>query len=122
MAPDDMASIIYKVLAYAQECLKQGGKPDIDTARELAGSPTNAWWCATVASMIDEGLVRGVKVDSYISGAKEVVATDFEVTLKGTRYLSNDDAMKEAKKLAGQAFLNALSTAVVSSLPSMLKI
>ena len=104
MSHDDFDVIVYKVLAYIMACAKANVHPRIEKAQEAAGCG-DVYWAMAIASMLDDGLIRGASVDSYYDGTSDVSAgPGFGITQKGAEYLRDNSKMAEARRFLGKAF------------------
>ncbi|NGM17727.1 hypothetical protein GMI70_06945 [Eggerthellaceae bacterium zg-893] len=112
MASDDFEVMAYKVLAYLDQCMKDGVTPNIGKAQELAKANLT-YWAAIVSSLIDDGLIRGASVEHYYDTTTEVSAgPDFALTIKGAAFLRENSGMAKARKFLGKAFEPVLKAAV----------
>lgn len=115
MSNDDMRVIIYKILTYLYECMKQGKKPSFDLMKaesQLLHIP-QPYWYDVLEEMIDAGYIKGIRRYSNIieSGWED---EGIRITLKGVEFLEEDSAMKRAKDFLGDAFQQAVKAMVLN--------
>ncbi|WP_283650848.1 YjcQ family protein [Ileibacterium valens] len=110
MANDDMTVVIYKILTYLYECMKQGKRPaysDIQSNSAMLHIP-EYYWQNMIEELIDNQLIKGLKVVKTKDGS--VFADNgLRITLKGVEYPSENSSMKKAGDFLGQAFLSAIN-------------
>lgn len=108
MSSDDFDVIVYKVLAYIMACAKADVAPSIAKAREISKAGS-VYWAMVARSMVADGLIVGISVETYYDGTSEVTAgTDFGITQRGAQYLRDNAKMREAAHLLGSAFTESL--------------
>ena len=86
---------IYKILHGLESCM------DMETVNLDMISPetmkiSKERWEKYLEMLQDEGYIKGVKISTYISGAKVVNADNIQITLKGLEYLNENSMMKKA--------------------------
>lgn len=86
---------IYKILHGLESCM------DMETVNLDMISPemlkiSKERWEKYLEMLQDEGYIKGVKISTYISGAKTVNADNIQITLKGLEYLNENSMMKKA--------------------------
>lgn len=86
---------IYKILHGLESCM------DMETVNLDMISPemlkiSKERWGKYLEMLQDEGYIKGVKISTYISGAKAVNADNIQITLKGLEYLNENSMMKKA--------------------------
>ena len=89
---------IYKILHGLESCM------DMETVNRDMISPemlkiSKDRWEKYLEMLQDEGYIKGVKISTYISGAKVVNADNIQITLKGLEYLNENSVMKKAENL-----------------------
>lgn len=108
MAHDDFDVIVYKVLKYFYECIKQGIKPNVDKAHEIAKC-NDEYWSVVLAGMIEEKLLSATQIPAY---GKTVIYKDLRITNYGARYVKENSKMKEVEGFLGKAFSAILQAAI----------
>lgn len=106
MAKDDYPVVIYKILTYLYQCLKQGVKPDVAQAQKLTGI-NNIYWHSVVCDCIERGLIRTTIKDPFASSY-----TNINITFKGVEFLEKNSNMAKVKRTLGEAFQTVLTTAI----------
>ena len=89
---------IYKILHGLESCM------DMETVNLDMISPetmkiSKERWEKYLEMLQDEGYIKGVKISTYISGAKVVNADNIQITLKGLEYLNENSMMKKAYRI-----------------------
>lgn len=110
MAADDFDVIVYKVLSYLYQSIKDGVKPSAAKAQEIA-KVNPVYWNAVISDLTDRGLVKANIVrmlDSTSYG-------DVRITSAGVDYLSESPKMRKVKEFLGAAFDVALHIAIEAS-------
>ena len=106
MAKDDYFVVMYKILAYLYQCLKDGVKPNIDKAKEVVGI-NKVYWNAVICDCIENGYIR-----TPIKFINLEDCRDISVTSKGIEYLEENSHLQKAKNFLGVAFEATLKVAV----------
>lgn len=106
MEKDDYSVVMYKVLAYLYQCLKDGVNPNATHAQEITGI-NEVYWQAVIADMLDNGYIR-CDVKFYPPGEYKGLT----ITAKGVEYLDENPRMAKAKAFLGKAFEVALKAAI----------
>ena len=100
MAKDDYFVIVYQVLKYLYDTLKQGYQPDPDKLTADYLGINRYYWGYIIQSLLDEGFIKGVKIIPTKDG---LVASRFEgmqITPKGIQYLFDNSLMEKVKDIA----------------------
>ena len=106
MAKDDMHVVIYKILTYLYQCLKEGVEPNVRQAQKLCG--INAvYWNAVVDDCIDNGYIK-VPVKTLFGNGYEKL----RITSAGVEYLDDAKPMNKVKQVLGEAFEVVLKSAI----------
>lgn len=120
MSYNDMEVIMYKILKYLYECMKNGAVPreeDFTYSSKLLRIPQR-YWNQIIEEMLDEGLVKGFFVTETKDG-KLIQTTDASrITFKGEQFLQENDSMKSVKEFLGKAFddvVQGLIQAIITS-------
>ena len=106
MAKDDMHVVIYKILTYLYQCLKEGVEPNVHEAQRICGI-NPVYWNAVVNDCIEKGYIR-VPFKSPFTGTYERL----EVTSDGVEYLEVNKMMNKVKNVIGEAFEVVLRSAI----------
>jgi len=102
MARDDYFVIVYKILAYLYECLKNDSKPDIYFV--LQADTYN------ISENYFEYIFYELQKDNYIEGVKFIpiqnkirygikITPDIMITPKGIEYLQENSMLSKAKNI-----------------------
>ena len=100
MAQNDMDVIVYKVLAYLYDCMKQGNNPTNDMLSNgsvLFGMIPDRYYTVIWQEMIKNNLVEGVGISNYDS-IEQVVFSNPTITLQGLEYMKENTMMQKALK------------------------
>lgn len=119
MANNDMDILIYKILRYLYECMKNGKTPvleDFSWDSKLMTIPKR-YWMEIVATLIEKGYIEGFSI--LRNRTKDVglyIETDppYKITYEGVGYLNTNSRMEKAKEFCGQAFIAVLSSLIGS--------
>ena len=106
MAKDDMRVVLYKILTYLYQCLKDGVKPNIQQAQKLC-DVNPLYWNAVIDDCIERKLIR-VPLKSPFKD----VYDDLQITLDGVEYLEEAKPMNRVKQVIGEAFEVVLKRAI----------
>ena len=112
MAKDDMDVIIYKILRYLYECMKNGRKPvmeDICCKCKLFDIPYR-YWCSIIRELMDKNLVRGFRYTVVKGDPLIDIWDDASITMDGVHFLEENSGMAKARQLLGSAFEIVLDT------------
>lgn len=101
MAKDDYPVIIYQILSYLYQQLKQG--KDIDVSMIKNDSKylqiNRRYWKYIIISLLNDGYIRGIVVEEDIEGNLEIYNLDeCEITPKGIEYLTDNSTIEKAKR------------------------
>lgn len=86
---------IYKILHGLESCMDLGAV-NLDMISPETLKISKERWEKYLEMLQDEGYIKGVKISTYISGAKAVNADNIQITLKGLEYLNENSMMKKA--------------------------
>ena len=113
MSKDDFHVILYKILSYFYECLKEGIEPSIWQARELV-KVNEAYWSNVVIMAYQGGYIEGIYIPHHRDARdqKWYASPDLKITERGIAYLQENSLMHEAGKLLGRAFWCTLENAI----------
>lgn len=106
MTKDDMHVVVYKILTYLYQCLKDGVKPNIKQAQKLC-EINPLYWNAVIDNCIDRGLIKV----PFKSPFKDVY-DDLQITLDGVEYLEDAKPMNRVNRIIGEAFEVVLKSAI----------
>lgn len=106
MSKDDMHVVIYKILTYLYQCLKEGVKPNVQQAQKICNI-NPIYWNAVVDDCIDKGYIK-VPIKSPFTE----VYYELRITSDGVEYLDEAKPMNKVKQVIGEAFDVVLKSAV----------
>lgn len=118
MAKDDMQLIVYKVLRYLYDCNRRGKTPtfsDLYAALEMPGVPIS-YLAQILSNMMDSGYISGCCITATKDATLISVSEDAGITISGTEYLSDNNRMKKAAKVAGRAFEIVLDGVIAAAM------
>lgn len=100
MAKDDYHVIIYKILAYLYQQLKNDNEIDTDylVAHGKLFRINDKYYLYIMKNIIDSGLVDGVEVVEDMSGIYVDKLDQIEITPKGIEYLLDNRFIEKAKQ------------------------
>lgn len=94
-----MNVVMYKILAYLYDCMKQGVEPQrskIAHDSDMLGIP-EPYWERIMAQLADRGFVKGVVVRCYDDSPTVLVSKPY-VTLEGVQFMQENSMMDKALK------------------------
>lgn len=89
MTNNDYFVIVYRLLSYFYECLKNGETPNIDEFSPEALRVNKTYWANIMDDLISDGYVRNI-----ISSNPRM-----RISSKGIEYLQTDSMMKKTKEV-----------------------
>lgn len=95
----DNFKAVYRILSTLEKAMDL---PEFDIAQINASAlgVTEQRWARYIEMMVDVGYVKGVKIESTISGNLMVQADDMRITLKGLEYLQENSIMQRIYRAA----------------------
>ncbi len=97
MAKNDMHVIVYRILSYLYNCMKQGCSPDNELfSAEALGIPEQ-YWSDIMREMHRKGYIAGVMVYCSPNNSIQVRLNRPYVTLDGHQYLQENSMMAKAR-------------------------
>lgn len=102
MARDDYHVIVYQVLAYLYQCLKNGSQVDVSMLEPgsiLLKQLNEHYWAYIIYNMSETGFIDGV-VFAKLDGMRTPHPVDLKdciITPQGIEYLCDNSFMKKAK-------------------------
>lgn len=113
MASNDLPVVLYKLLAYIYECMKNDVVPTVPQAKKLCVA-SETMFDAAVCEAMENGLVRGIDRAFYYTGP-EINFDNARLTLEGSTFLLENSTMAKAKKVAGDTFQTILAQVVATA-------
>lgn len=110
MSNNDLPVVLYKLLAYIYECMKNDVIPTVEQAKKLCAA-NETMFDAAVCEAIEGGYVRGIDREFYYTGP-EINFDNARLTLEGSTFLLENSTMNKAKELAGDTFQTILSQVI----------
>ena len=107
MAADDFDVVVFKVLSYLYQCIKDGVEPNPDKAQEFARI-NPVYWHAVVSDLVDRKLAAATTV-KFLGKTQY---HDLRITSAGVDYLSESPKMRKVKDFLGSALDVAVHVAV----------
>lgn len=95
MAKNDMHVVVYKILSYLYECMKQGKEPSGGKFSAEALGINQPYWTAIMVELIERGLVKGFLV-SRADDCTSIAPATPAVTMSGVEFLMENSMMKKA--------------------------
>lgn len=97
MASDDMHVVMYKILAYLYDRLKEGEKPKRAEYNAQAMEINEAYWKAIMAELHRRRLVAGLDVTTTSDG-DFVSLGNVRITMEGVEFLMDNSMMAKARQ------------------------
>ena len=107
MAADDFDVVVFKVLSYLYQCIKDGVEPNPDKAQEFARI-NPVYWHAVVSDLVD----RKLAAETTVKLLGKTQYHDLRITSAGVDYLSESPKMRKVKDFLGSALDVAVHVAV----------
>lgn len=98
MAKDDYFVIVYQLLKYLYDCLKEGNRPEADHLRAEYFRIPASYWLYILTSLHKEGLVDGIHFVKTKDGIVLSDPTELMIQPKGIEYLFENTLIQRAKK------------------------
>ena len=114
MANNDMSVIMYKILRYMYECLKQGKQityEDICYNCEMFHIP-EAYWITIMKELINRGYVTGIYEVKTIGHIGIKIGSTAAITYEGVQFLDDNSGMKKAAECLGTPFETVLGSII----------
>ena len=117
MASNDMEVIMYKILKYLYECMKNDKEPKLEEFAwdsKIMNVPKN-YWLEVIAVLTEKEFIKGFFVMCNKTKDTELhVQTDppYKITYEGVCFLDENSGMKKAKEFCKDSF-NVLLSAVI---------
>lgn len=112
MAANDYHVVVYQILAYLYNCLKDGLDVNLHSIEKFKeeNDINERYWQYILKHLYESGLVEGLAPVMMIGGQGVKCTAEFAITPLGIDYLAENSNMQKAK----QAVLKALKTAAPS--------
>ena len=101
MARDDYHVVVYQILSYLYQQLKQGNEIDVSLIKHDSKylQINRKYWKYVIISLFNEGYIKGVVIDEDIDENLEIYNLDkCEITPKGIEYLTDNSTIEKAKR------------------------
>lgn len=98
MAKDDMHVIMYKILAYLYQCMKDGEKPKKSMYAhdgEMFDIPY-AYWVQIMDQLAQRGYIGGFETRTTWHGDRLATLCNPEITMEGVEFLKENSMMNKA--------------------------
>ena len=119
MVPD-MSTVLYKILKYADSCMKSDVEPDLEEARKLAGV-NNTYFTQVMIEADRKGLISGLYIPERLDTREPcVIAQHMAITLDGAQYLEENSSMRKVASMLGDAARAAIDSAVSATMKASL--
>ena len=117
MAANDYHVVVYQILAYLYNCLKDGKEVNLHSIENFKddNNINEKYWQYILKHLHESGLIEGVTPVIFIGGRGLKCTADFAITPLGIDYLAENSNMQKAK----QAVLKALKTAAPSIIDNL---
>ena len=112
----DLNTLIFKMLKYANDCMKAGIEPSIEEMRKFANG-NDVMFMVAIMQCKDNELLSGLYIPSYIDASSATVfGRHTAITLKGHEFLEDNSSMKKVASKISQSALSVISVAVQSTI------
>lgn len=109
-----MDVIIYKILRYLYECMKEGKRPELSEMCcdcQLFKIP-ESYWNQIILELVESGYVRGFLYRMTKDGLIITMTDSAAITMKGVHFLEENSRMQKAKQFLGKSFEIVLESIV----------
>ena len=118
MSAYDYHVIVYQILEYLYECLKNGEDVSLEALKKYKEDlPINdKYWNYILRHLVEDNLVEGVKHISVLNSRNKKLAftEDTAITPKGISYLMEDSMMKKVCNVLVDG-AKTLATSIITS-------
>ena len=114
MANNDMNIIMYKILKYMYECMKQGKQiayEDICCNCEMFHIP-ESYWLTIMTELISHEYVAGIYEVKTIAHKGIKLSSAAGITYEGVQFLDDNSGMKKAADFLGAPFETVLGSII----------
>ena len=116
MAKNDLHVIMYKILKYLYECMKNAKTAELEDFSwdsKLCHIP-KAYWCEIIAILVKHGYIVGFDIIECTKDNPEIITNrPFKITLKGIQCLEENSMMEKAREFCGETF-NVILSAILN--------
>ena len=102
MARDDYHVIVYQILAYLYQCLKNGEPVDEKQISFKSDfyNINQKYWIYIMTHLLEDGYIEGIIVNQDINSDTPLIFRlhDCQITPKGIAYLADNSLMEKAKQ------------------------
>lgn len=102
MAQDDMFVVMYKIIAYLYDCMKNDAEPDFNKWNSDAMNVPHAYWMNVVEQLVEHGYVTGTTIIRTSSGLI-IRPIDPKVTMEGVQFAQENSMMAKAARFLKDA-------------------
>lgn len=96
MASDDMHVVMYKILAYLYECMKEGEKPKKGEFSAERMGINEPYWKCIMSELVRRKLVKGVEALPANEG-DYIQLVNPRITMEGVEFLMENSMMRKAR-------------------------
>lgn len=115
MAKDDYEVVMYKILKYLYECMKNDREAELEHFAwnsKMFDIPQN-YWCEIIATMVKKGYITGFGIIEHTKDRPQVqTERPFKITFEGVQFLNGNSGMHRAKEYCGETFKVLLSALI----------
>lgn len=97
MARNDYFVVVYRLLSYFYECLKNGKNPTMAEFRPEVLGINNIYWCYVMDDLGANGYINGI-YEPVSTSSVERALTKLRITSKGIEYMYTNPLMLKAKE------------------------
>ena len=98
MARDDYFVIVYAILKYLYDCLKDDRAVDFDRVSNAAYGIPFSYWCFIIESMQEQGYIKGLAIKDTKDGKMLLNSGHTQITPEGIEYLFENSLMQKVQK------------------------
>ena len=97
MAKNDMYVIMYKILAYLDECMRKNVDVNDDKFSHIVLGISEKYWAHIIDELVCHKYVRGVNV-IYTTTEPIICINNPRVTMEGVAFMQENSMMKKARE------------------------
>lgn len=101
MAQNDMHVVIFRILSYLYDRMKNGEEPLLSDYDAAACGIPQAYWVQIMSELVEHGFVSGISISRVTTG-DTVNCAKPRVTLDGVQFLMENSMMNKAAKILSE--------------------
>lgn len=115
MAKDDYEVIMYKILKYLYECMKNDKETELEHfawSSKMFSVPKN-YWCEIIITLVEKGYITGFEIIKHTKDRPQVqTERPFKITFEGVQFLNENSGMQKVREYCEETFKVLLSALI----------